>query len=214
MADQDDITNATSAQLPEGFKVVGGRKFANNIKYLLPNDDDERDRLTQQHYVVRQLIHGNFNAPVEDFLEQGIRVLDAGCGNGLWLLDMAQDYPRSIFVGTDASAEGFPTSDVPPNCTFILADTLQGLPFQDSTFDYVFQRFMNGAFSPADWASAVKEFTRVAKSGAYLELFELSLQYKRTPPGPPRLRDANERITHPHSLACSHNVRQIARHRP
>ncbi len=38
-------------------------------------------------------------------LEQGIRVLDIGCGRGHALLQMASRYPRSRFVGYDISGE-------------------------------------------------------------------------------------------------------------
>lgn len=40
-------------------------------------------------------------------LEQGIAVLDAGCGTGLALLELAQAYPRSHFTGYDLCAEAF-----------------------------------------------------------------------------------------------------------
>jgi len=39
-------------------------------------------------------------------LEQGIRVLDVGCGSGLALNLMAATYPRSLFTGYDFSEEG------------------------------------------------------------------------------------------------------------
>lgn len=38
-------------------------------------------------------------------LEQGIRVLDLGCGRGMALMKMAQRFPASRFVGYDLSAE-------------------------------------------------------------------------------------------------------------
>lgn len=79
-------------------------------------------------------------APIEDQLECGIRVLDIGCGNGVWSIDMAQDYSASTFIGVDISDRLFPTkTELPPNCDFVMGNTLK-LPFPDNSFDYVFQR--------------------------------------------------------------------------
>lgn len=38
-------------------------------------------------------------------LQQGIRMLDVGCGRGLIIMRLAELYPRSQFVGMDLSAE-------------------------------------------------------------------------------------------------------------
>lgn len=89
------------------------------------------------------ILHGNFNAPIEERLASGIKVLDVGCGSGVWILEMARDYPASTFVGCDI-ADVIPTTDIPDNCTFVKANILEGLPFTDGTFDYCFQRFMVG----------------------------------------------------------------------
>ncbi len=40
-------------------------------------------------------------------LDRGIRVLDAGCGRGLALVEMARRFPRSDFVGYDLCGEAF-----------------------------------------------------------------------------------------------------------
>ncbi|RFF29744.1 SAM-dependent methyltransferase [Wenzhouxiangella sediminis] len=44
---------------------------------------------------------------LQERLEAGIRVLDAGCGRGLALVEMARRYPCSEFVGYDLCAEAF-----------------------------------------------------------------------------------------------------------
>ncbi|RUS31999.1 hypothetical protein BC938DRAFT_476535 [Jimgerdemannia flammicorona] len=74
-----------------------------------------------------------------------------------------------FFTGTDI-ADIFPQDDVPSNCSFESANTLEGLPFADNTFDYVFQRFMVTAFTPAQWDRAIAELVRVTKPGGYVEL--------------------------------------------
>jgi len=127
------------------------------------------------------LLHGNFNAPIEEALEEGIRVLDAGCGSGMWTLEMAEDYPNSTFIGTDI-LELYPKiEEIPSNCTFLKADTLKGLPFDDDAFDYVFQRQLSPAFTPQDWPVAIRELVRVIKPGGWIETLEFSADLERPP---------------------------------
>ncbi|RUP46418.1 S-adenosyl-L-methionine-dependent methyltransferase, partial [Jimgerdemannia flammicorona] len=147
-------TSGDTSPVPEGFKV-----------------DHRR----------RKLFHGNFNAPVEDALSHGIKVLDAGCGAGCWTMNMANDFPNSHFVGVDV-ADLFPKDEVKSNCIFVKANTLEGLPFEDDTFDYIFQRFMVLAFTPADWAKAISELVRVTKPGGWVELVESDCKLEQAPP--------------------------------
>ncbi|RUS12808.1 S-adenosyl-L-methionine-dependent methyltransferase [Endogone sp. FLAS-F59071] len=172
---------SSEPELSEGFKVIKDRKYGSSTDYMLPVDDEGINRMDLQHYICRQLCHGNFNAPIDDALESGIRVLDIGCGGGCWTIEMAQDFKNSIFVGIDA-APVFPTDEshyIPANASFISADVLCGLPFENDTFDYVFCRFMMAAFSPVNWQVAVKEMKRVLKPGGCLELFEMSMDMVR-----------------------------------
>ncbi len=65
----------------EDFRFIDGRRFHNaeNSKYVLPNDDDEFDRLHLQHIVIRYAWQGNFASPVEHILNsEGAKVLDSG----------------------------------------------------------------------------------------------------------------------------------------
>ncbi|RUP47476.1 S-adenosyl-L-methionine-dependent methyltransferase [Jimgerdemannia flammicorona] len=128
----------------------------------------------------RALIHGNFQSPIEERLEAGIRVLDLGTGTGIWSIEMAVEYPASTFVGTDV-ATVFPTHDqIPKNCSFVQANTLQ-LPFEDASFDFVYQRFMGLAFSPSEWKIAMKEIVRVLKPGGWIEIAEGNFKMERPP---------------------------------
>ncbi|RUP44970.1 S-adenosyl-L-methionine-dependent methyltransferase [Jimgerdemannia flammicorona] len=112
-------------------------------------------------------------APVKEELERGIKVLDAGCGTGIWSLEMAKLYPASHFTGTDivnVFEETIPKA--PVNCNYEVANTLKGLPFQDGSFDYVFQRFQTGCFRKTEWPLVIAELIRVTKPGGWLELVD------------------------------------------
>ncbi|RUS15570.1 hypothetical protein BC937DRAFT_92282 [Endogone sp. FLAS-F59071] len=110
---------------------------------------------------------------MEEALEKGI---DTGCGPRIWTLDMAKDYPLSQFVGIDAT-KVFPMSCSLPNCSFIQANTLKGLPFPDNTFDYVFQRLFILAFAKKDLAVAIAELIRVTKPGGWIEMLRIKFNF-------------------------------------
>ena len=52
------------------------------------------------------------------FTEEPKRILDVGCGPGVWVLDMAEDYLNTEIIGTDSKFPSditrlYPTKDVP-----------------------------------------------------------------------------------------------------
>lgn len=94
----------------------------------------------------------------------------ASCGAGSWLFELATDFPSATFTGIDISPV-IPTTIKPRNVFFIQGDILDGLPFEDNTFDFVHQRILLVAFSLNEWQGVVNEMVRVLKPGGYLEVF-------------------------------------------
>ncbi|CAG8554645.1 158_t:CDS:2 [Funneliformis mosseae] len=166
---------ASSSDSTSSFRYIDGRRFNENTKYTLPNDDEEIDRLHMQHYLQRYIWQGNFCAPVHNILRTpGARVLDVGCGPGTWILEMAFDYPDTHFTGIDISPM-YPKEIKPNNVVFEEADINQGLPFADNTFDFVVMRNMVNALSDDDWQKALKELERVCKPGGFVECLEFEI---------------------------------------
>ena len=82
---------------------------------------------------------------------------------------MSKKFPNAEFIGTDIVS--IPElEDKPKNLKFVQCDTLKGLPFEDNYFDYVHQKFLNGAFLVKDWPIALKELIRIIKPGGFLEV--------------------------------------------
>ncbi|CAG8440854.1 11563_t:CDS:2 [Ambispora gerdemannii] len=155
------------------FRIIGGRRFHNisNSEYFIPNDDEEADRLIRYHDAIKDIWGGLFHSPVEEKLRQGARVIDFGCGAGAWILDMAKQYPNSMFVGIDISPI-FPT-EFPLNVEFIEYNVLDGLPYEDASFDFIHQKFMAGAFTEAQWEEKViPEMTRLTRPNGWVEMLE------------------------------------------
>ncbi|CAG8748121.1 5675_t:CDS:2, partial [Cetraspora pellucida] len=135
---QSIIKSASSTQFPSIFRYIDGRRYHNdeNSKYPLPNDDEEINRLQSQHYLFRHAWGKNYSSPVEEILRAGgACVLDVGCGPATWILEMASEYTSSSFTGIDISPV-FPSNIKPRNVEFYQMNVLDGLPFEDNTFDF------------------------------------------------------------------------------
>ncbi len=75
-----DVADTTNSDR-EVFRFIDGRRYHNaeNSNYILPNDEDECDRLHMQHFVFRYAWQGNFASPVEHILNsKGTKLLDSG----------------------------------------------------------------------------------------------------------------------------------------
>src|SRR5438128_1796253 len=86
---------------------------------------------------------------------------------------MASDYPNVLFYGMDMSAI-FPTEIHPKNVEFHQINVLDGIPWPDEHFDFVYQRFMMFSYTVEQWDYVIKELLRVTKKGGCVELFESS----------------------------------------
>ncbi|CAG8647046.1 15565_t:CDS:2, partial [Dentiscutata heterogama] len=76
-------------------------------------------------------------------------------------------------IGLDISPYQ-PTHIKPKNFEFVKADAQEGLPFDDDTFDFVFQRFLLIGYAKEKWPYVINEIVRVLKPGGFLELSEPS----------------------------------------
>ncbi|KAI8370334.1 S-adenosyl-L-methionine-dependent methyltransferase [Radiomyces spectabilis] len=127
-----------------------------------------------RHSALKLAFEGDFKAPLQRLLQAGgNEVLDIGCGSGFWTMDMATKYRLSHFTGIDVDKNILPTNNVPKNLRFYqvnLVDT--PLPFEDSTFDYIFIRAMISTLPDEAWDSVLNELVRIMKKGAYIECIE------------------------------------------
>ncbi|KAI0976096.1 S-adenosyl-L-methionine-dependent methyltransferase [Xylaria arbuscula] len=137
-----------------------GRSY--NKRYdFLPNDTQEKDRNTLQHNIVLEMLDGRLHlAPVDN----ARRVLDLGCGNGDWPLELAKRNPSTSVLGVDIDPIHPPFHL--PNCHFQKVDFNKEWSY-DSKFDFIHLRHLGGLpaahvvptiyenLSPGGWA----EFT-------------------------------------------------------
>lgn len=84
---------------------------------------------------------------------------------------MATEFPDCEFVGIDMCPV-FPTNIRPPNVTFQHGNVLEGLPFEDESFDFINLRFFMLALKRDQWAIVMKEIYRLLKPGGCLQSLE------------------------------------------
>ncbi len=158
------------------FAWLGGRRRLAAVPYLLPTDEKEINRLDFQHYLLRHALQGNYAAPLTA-APRGYpaSILDVGCGTGRWSLEMVAQFPRTNIVGVDLSPmldDAASAERRPENFTFVQANVLQGLPFADASFEYVYQRLLFLAIPALLWPGVVRELVRVTLPGGWVELVE------------------------------------------
>jgi SAM-dependent methyltransferase len=152
---------------PETSTTIDGRRFLNDVPYVLPKDASERQRLDFQHYLMSQHF-GLYSAPLPHTVSS---ILDVACGTGRWGHEMAQRFPSARVVGLDLD-DPPPGAKGPINYQFVKGNAFQGLPFQDADFAYVHQRFMVLATPAKQWPPLLRELVRVTAPKGYIELRE------------------------------------------
>ncbi|CAJ0828855.1 8807_t:CDS:2 [Entrophospora sp. SA101] len=140
------------------------------------------DTFHLNHHIQRELWQSNFSSPVEDLLKNGsAKVLDVGCGLGTFLCEISSYYPKSEFIGIDVLSL-FPTIK-PFNVNFIKKNIIDGLPFEDNSFDFVHIRSLFYDFTESQWMNIIyKETLRVLKPGGWLEIADPETRAYNTGP--------------------------------
>jgi SAM-dependent methyltransferase len=137
--------------------------------YVLPNDEDEQDRLDMLHHIYRLILDGDlFRAPLSASISSK-RVLDLGCGTGLWCIEVADELPGAAVVGCDLSP--IQPTWVPPNCRFYVDDIESDWTYNtEEHFDLIHGRALCGSI--ADWPRLFSQAYDNLRPGGYIEMQE------------------------------------------
>ncbi|KAF9011508.1 hypothetical protein BDZ89DRAFT_1104406 [Hymenopellis radicata] len=125
---------------------------APGVKYILPSDETERERLDFQHrFLTRKLCDGYLIFAPNAALKKDLQVLDSATGTA----------PGANFIGIDIQDRLFP------------AVTLENASFSvHSVFDLVNQRLLMAALGEEQWKIALHEVHRVLVPGGYVQFVE------------------------------------------
>jgi cyclopropane fatty-acyl-phospholipid synthase-like methyltransferase len=110
-------------------------------------------------------------APVKD-RSPPARILDVGTGTGIWAIEIAEEFPEAVVIGTDLSP--IQPVWVPPNCRFYVDDAEAQWAFSsDEHFDFIHGRGLAGSI--ADWAKFYRQAYQNLNPGGWLEMQEFAV---------------------------------------
>ncbi|KAJ9319263.1 hypothetical protein DTO271D3_32 [Paecilomyces variotii] len=125
------------------FRNENGRRYHayRDGHYLMPNDEDEKERLDIMHAMMLEMMDGKlFLAPIS---ETPRHVLDLGTGTGLWAIDFGDNFPQAEIIGNDLSP--MQPEHVPPKVTFIIDDFEDEWVYEGRQFDFIHARYLAGS---------------------------------------------------------------------
>ncbi|KAI9719178.1 MAG: hypothetical protein M1828_006271 [Chrysothrix sp. TS-e1954] len=132
-------------------------------------------RLDGQHDMFEVATGAMSHVPTNENIE---RVLDVGCGTGIWCEAYAEAHPTAQILGVDIAP---PLLDMtnhkfPPNCAFQkfnIEDDWDHL-VDEGPFDYIHARML--ILAVRDWPRLFRQIHRCLKPGGFVETFEGNVQ--------------------------------------
>ncbi|KAI9785431.1 MAG: hypothetical protein M1816_000400 [Peltula sp. TS41687] len=138
--------------------------------YLLPHNQVEVERLQRQH---RFMTSATFGRLVPFDLPREAKVLDSGCADGTWLVDLnTQEGDRLDLHGVDLSDRLFLSH---PDLDLRVHDIREPFPSLwgwMNTFDLVHQRLLIWGITATEWPAVVCNLLEAVRPGGYIQLVE------------------------------------------
>jgi len=100
-------------------------------------------------------------------------ILDIGCGEGQWAMEVADIYQDSVVVGVDVALIQEQKS-VPQNCEFYIGNMLdKDLQFREEPFDLIQSRSMAMGISDESWPTYVEAIYNEMTPGGWVQFIEM-----------------------------------------
>ncbi|KAG7050568.1 methyltransferase domain-containing protein [Colletotrichum scovillei] len=152
------------------YRFENGRTYHRykDGKYVIPNDEQENDRMDMQHHICLITLGGRLGLapPCQPGVKVG-RVLDVGTGTGIWAIQFGDDHPEAEASSNPdivATNVKFEIDDIDEEWTYTIP------------FDYIHSRFMSSSI--ADWKAYLTKCFNHIQPGGYLELQEPEMEFQ------------------------------------
>ncbi|KAK8187599.1 LaeA-like protein [Phyllosticta capitalensis] len=182
--------------------------------YMYPCDEQEKDRMDIYHKLFLVARRENLHqAPINPNWQP--RILDLGCGTGIWAIDMADKYLDAEVVGLDLV--NIQPDKIPPNLRFrVPRDYESPWSLGEDSWDLIHLRMACGSVS--SWPELYQKIFAHLKPGyGWIEQVEIDLEPRcddgTLQPNSPLVQwynyvaDATERTSRP--IAYNHNTRHM-----
>ncbi|KAI8094455.1 hypothetical protein BDF21DRAFT_408785 [Thamnidium elegans] len=181
LVDYDDISDLTESNYSDNYPI--------NIQSY--------SRSVVRNRLIRLALNGPFQSPIDT--DQKKQVLQVGCGNGDWCVDIAAYFPNWLVVGIDDKTGG-PIQNhrkVPKNFKFIrcyydLLRTMKDIP--SDSFDLVYCRFLIFTYGTDKYNELINESYRICKPGGFVEFYELDMRIYGNPKAGPMTHRLNSKV--------------------
>jgi len=165
-----------------------------NDDYVLTRDAGASARLNLSHYIWQSSFGYNLHPRIQNAImgKENLHVADVGTGTGVWLLDMAQQLPRSTQLdGIDISFGQFPPREwLPQNVTLRLVDMFRPTPVElVEKYDIIHIRHFVCVVKDNDPTPLLRNLLRMLKPGGWIQWDEwdvLNRHFTKTRPETPQ----------------------------
>lgn len=153
--------------------MENGRSYQSYRKgiYMLPCDEEEQNRLDIFHKVLKDArkLDGLVYAPHSS----NGRILDLGCGTGIWCIDMAEKYPDSFVVGVDLAP--IQPVNMAKNLDFYAPfDFESPWTLGEDSWDLIHMQMSSG--SVVSWINLYRRILAHLRPGAWFEQVEIDFE--------------------------------------
>ncbi|KAJ9606211.1 hypothetical protein H2200_009172 [Cladophialophora chaetospira] len=160
--------------------------------YIMSRNTLASGRLTAQHYLLLRrlgwLLHPHIAAQVQHC--RSLEIADVACGNAIWALDLAREFPQANFTGIDISPQQFPPHfTLPRNVNLDVHDIFQPMPERYiARFDIVHCRLIMAAVygQNKDWV--MHNIIALLKPGGYIQWTDATIPLLQATGAPTRGR--------------------------
>ena len=108
-------------------------------------------------------------------MRKDLAIADAGCGNGIWAIEVAEQYPTAEVAAIDVSNFQFPPQwTIPDNCSFHRLDLMQPIGEEYAhSFDLINVRLLAGPLDATDCTPIVHNLCRMLKPNGWIQWLDI-----------------------------------------